>query len=175
MRRILCALTVVPAVLASACTLPPPPGALVPPRVEVLEGDARAVRYGRAAAEVLRAPALAESVRALFGANWGAAGAGGRGVSAPAPEFFATAAGEPRVLRVGGTDWITVSGCRTGACATHAGVLLVRGDGAALLARLDDGGFSHDYAFGTGLVVTPEVQLHVDAAWRALGGPPRSR
>jgi len=83
--------------------------------------------------------------------------------------------GEPRVLRVGGTDWITVSGCRTGACATHAGVLLVRGDGAALLARLDDGGFSHDYAFGTGLVVTPEVQLHVDAAWRALGEPPRSR
>ena len=91
------------------------------------------------------------------------------------PAVTATAAGEPRVLRVGGTDWITVGGCRTGACATHAGVLLVRGDGAALLARLDDGGFSHYYAFGTGLVVTPEVQLHVDAAWRALGGPPPSR
>ena len=175
MRRILLALTVFPAVLAWACTLPPPPGTLVPPRVEMLEGAARAVRYGRSAAEILRAPALAESARALFGANWGAAGAGGRGVSVPAPEFFATAAGEPRVLRAGGADWIAVAGCRTGACATHAGVLLVRGDGAVLLARLDDGGFSHYYAFGTGWSATPETRVLIDAAWRALGGPPPSR
>ena len=175
MRRILRALSVFPAVLAWACTLPPPPGTLVPPRVEVLEGDARAVRYGRSAAEVLRAPALAESARALFGANWSAAGAGGRGVSGPAPEFFARAAGAPRVLRVGGVDWIGVAGCRTGACTTHAGVLLVRGDGAVLLARLDDGGFSHYYAFGTGWSATPETRLLVDTAWRALGGPPPSR
>ena len=103
MRRTARALTPLLALLAAACTLPPPPGTLTPPRVEMLAGDARAVRYGRTAAEVLRAPAVAASARALFGANWAAAGAGGRGVARPRrAAAVAVIAGGPARLRESG-------------------------------------------------------------------------
>ncbi len=40
---------------AAGCVLPPPPGALMPPRAEVLTADSRATRYGGTAAQVFEA------------------------------------------------------------------------------------------------------------------------
>ncbi len=159
------ALVTLGALLAAGCVVPPPPGTLAPPRVELLHDDAR---YGRTAEQVLEHPALHAGVRGLFGADWRATAARTGGLTAPAAEFFARST-SPRLVRIDGRDYVAVSGCMPSACAARRGLLLVEDGGARLLARVDDGGFTHDYGYGPGMTaLTPENRLVIDAAWRAL-------
>src|SRR5207245_5626083 len=72
--------------IVSGCVLSPPAGTLVPPRVEVLAADPRAVRCGAAPAPGFEHPEIRETVRALFGG--GGRADGWRWVSAPVPAFF---------------------------------------------------------------------------------------
>jgi hypothetical protein len=156
------------ALAMTGCVVPPPAGTPVPPAVAVLTNDRRATQYGQSATEILAAPAMREKAQVLFGAGWSAAGVQAGGLSAAAPEFFSRSAA-PRVLRVGATDYIAVPGCMAPACATRRGVLLIRGDGEELPARLDDGGFTLCYGFGPDMAtLTPAHRLAVDAARRAL-------
>src|SRR2546425_595583 len=66
---------------------------------------------------------------------------------------------------------LIVSGC---VLSPPAGTLVpprveVLAAGERLLARVDDGGLTHLYAFGPGMItLTPEDRLVVEAAWRAL-------
>lgn len=154
------------ALSAAGCVLPPPPGQLVPPRVEVLAADSRATRYGETAAQVFAHPAIRDKVRALFGPDWSGGRAGG--LSAAAAAFFSTSS-PPKPLRVGDREYLAVSGCMTTACPTRRGLLLIGADGERLLARVDDGGFTLHYGFGPGMTaMTPHDRLLVDAAWGAL-------
>jgi hypothetical protein len=151
--------------LAAGCVIAPPPGTPPPPAVDVLTGDARASRYGSNAAEMLAHPEARESVRRLFGSDQNQAMAAR--LSRSAADFF----GNPsptRVLRIAGADYLAATGCVPSACSTHPGLLLIRVDGKELFARLDDGGFSHYYGFGTGVEMTPTTLALLDAAWRAL-------
>lgn len=151
---------------AGGCVLPPPAGTLVPPRVELLASDARAAQYGVEAPQMFEHPALRDNVRALFGADWSPGSA--RLLSAPAPAFFAKSSA-PRMLLIGNADWIAVTGCAPAACATQRGLLLVSPDAQRLFARVVDGGFTHDYGFGPGMVgLTPQERVLVDSAWHAL-------
>jgi len=139
----------------------------VPPRVEILRNDPRAGQYGLSASEILNHPEMRDKVQRLFGADWGP-DAGRRA----APAFF-TKSFPATVLRIGGADYIAAPGCVPEACLTDRGLLLVRTDGAQLLARLDEGGFTRYYAFGIGvgieMVGTPQDRATVDAVWRELG------
>jgi len=147
--------------IVSGCVLSPPAGTLVPPRVEVLAADPRAVRYGAEAAQVFEHPEIRDKVRALFGRDWSADGA-------PVPAFFSRSS-LPQMLRIGGTDYIALAGCMAAACATRRALVLVSADGERLLARVDDGGLTHLYAFGPGMItLTPEDRLVVESAWRTL-------
>jgi len=154
------------ALSAAGCVLPPPPGQLVRPRVEVLAADSGATRYGESAAQIFENPAIRDKVRALFGPDWSAGRAGG--LSAAAGQFFSTSSA-PRTLRVGDREYLAVSGCMTGACAKQRGLVLIAADGERLLARVDDGGFTLHYGFGPRMTaMTPHDRLLVDAAWGAL-------
>jgi len=147
--------------IVGGCVLAPPAGTLDPPRVEVLAADARAVRYGAEAAQVFEHPEIRDKVRALFGRDWSADGA-------PVPAFFSRSS-LPQMLRIGGTDYIALAGCMAAACATRRALVLVSADGERLLARVDDGGLTHLYAFGPGMItLTPEDRLVVESAWRTL-------
>ncbi len=164
------------AALATGCVLPPTADAPTPPPVSVLGADPRALRYGNSASEVLGHELIREKVKALFGVDWSAGGGAGR-LGMGASEFF-TQSPPPRLLRVGETAWVAVPGCARPACGAHRGLLLVRDDGSELLSRLDEGGFSHYYAYGPGASVTPATRALVDGAWRAVqpsvGENPRS-
>ena len=151
--------------LAAGCVVPPPPGTSPPPAVEVLTDDARASRYGSNADELLADPEMPESVRRLFGSDqsW----AMPVRLSRSAADFFGSPS-PTRVLRIAGVDYVAATGCVPSACPTHSGLLLVRVDGKKLFARLDDGGSSHYYGFGTGVEMTPKTLARLDAAWRAL-------
>jgi len=150
------------ALSAAGCVLP---ASDMAPRVELLP-DSGASRYGGNAAQVFEHAAIRDKVRALFGQDWSGGRAGG--LSAPASQFFSTSP-PPRALRIGGQEYLAVSGCMASACATHRGLVLVGADGERLLARVDDGGFTIRYGFGPGMTaVTPEDRLIVDAAWGAL-------
>ena len=152
--------------IVSGCVLSPPAGTLVPPRVEVLAADPRAVRYGAEPAQVFEHPEIRDKVRALFGRDWSADGT--RWLAAPVTAFFSKSS-PPQVLRIGETDYIALGGCMAAACATRRALVLVSADGERLLARVDDGGLTHLYAFGPGMItLTPEDRLVVEAAWRAL-------
>jgi hypothetical protein len=114
---------------------------------------------------MLAHPEARESVRRLFGSDQNQAMAAR--LSRSAADFF----GNPsptRVLRIAGADYLAATGCVPSTCSTHPGLLLIRVDGKELFARLDDGGFSHYYGFGTGVEMTPKTLALLDAAWRAL-------
>jgi hypothetical protein len=159
------------ALLTAACVTPPPAGTPMPPRVEILTADARATTYGSGAAEMLDHPALREKVRALFGRDWATPAppraAAARRITVAPPEFFLRA-GPPRVLRIAGSDYVGAPGCQPASCSLLRGLLLVRTDGEALLARLDEGGFSHYYGYAAGMAMTPDGRLLLDSAWRTL-------
>jgi hypothetical protein len=162
--------------LATGCVTAPPPGTPVPPAAQVLEGDSRAFAFGRTGAEVTRHPEIQDKLPSLFGADW-AAPAQGRGqVPSGAAAFFARSQA-PRMVKIGGTDYIAVTGCAADACSARRVLLLIREGGNQLLARLDDGPISHYYAFTHGadsLAATAAPPI-VDAGVRALrnaGGNP---
>jgi len=150
--------------LAAGCVVAPPPGAPPAPTVEVLRGDARAFQYGSNAAELLAHPDAREAVRRLFGSEQSQTTTR---LSRSAADFFGNPA-PTRVVRIAGADYLAATGCVPSACSTHPGLLLIRADGEELFARLDDGGFSHYYGFGTRVEMTPRTLALIDAAWRAL-------
>jgi hypothetical protein len=136
--------------VAAGCVLPPEPGSSGPPRAEMLQADARALAYGRSASEVLENPQLRDKVRALFGADWAPPSPGGVGKpTMAAPQYFERG-GPLRMVHLGDADYIAVTGCAPQACTARRGLLLIREGGEQLMARLDEGGFSHHYAFGPG-------------------------
>ncbi|MBI3108772.1 MAG: hypothetical protein HYY95_24920 [Candidatus Rokubacteria bacterium] len=154
---------------ASGCVLPS--AGPRPPRVEVLPADPGALRYGRTGAEVLGHPEVGPRVRALFERDWTAAAPAQGGTAIPAREVFRQG-GLPQMLRVGDVEHIAVTGCTPGACRTQRGLLLIRADGQELRARIDEGGFTHHYAFGAGLAMDIPNRLVVDGAWMALAATP---
>ena len=157
-------LSVLAALLLAACAVSAPPGAGVsmPATAEVLPADARALRYGATAPDVFDNPQLRESLHGLFGADWTA----GEGREFGAPAFFPPSA-PIRMVRIGDREYIAISGCVTTACARYQGLLLIGQDGR-LLARLDDGGFSHYYEYGPGATAGVQARMTVDGAWRAI-------
>ncbi len=153
----------------AGCVVPPPPGPSTPLAAEVLPADARALAYGRSAGEILENPQLRDKVRALFGADWGPPTPGGVGkLTLAAPQYFGIG-GPVRMIRIGAADYIAVTGCATQACASRRGLLLIREGGEELMARLDDGGFSHHHAYGPGVVGGPGgAAVMLESALRAL-------
>jgi hypothetical protein len=153
--------------VTGGCVVPPPAGSSGPPVAEVLAADARALVYGRTAGEVLEHPQLRDKVRALFGADWGPPSPGPGQLAQAAPLYFGRG-GPLRMVRIGDADYIAITGCAAEACAGRRGLLLVREGGEQLMARLDEGGFSHHYAHGTQAVGTSGAPAILGSALRAL-------
>src|SRR5688500_4132630 len=61
--------------VAGGCVVEPSGDAVAPP-VQVVGADARALRYGAGAAEILTHPQLRDRFPALYGADWGPAPGG---------------------------------------------------------------------------------------------------
>ena len=140
--------------VAAGCVVPPEPGSSAPPEAEVVAADARALAFGRTAGEILENPQLRDKVRAMFGADWAAPTPGVGKLSAAAPQYFELG-GPVRMVRIGDANYIAVTGCAPQACSGRRGLLLVREGGEQLMARLDEGGFSHHYAYGPGMAPGP--------------------
>ena len=159
--------------LATGCTIGPPPGSPIPPAAEVLPGDGRVFTYGYTVDEVLQNPEVSHKVRDLFGADWASASQGGGQLALGAGAYFG-GNGPLRMVRIGGGGYIALTGCAPGACNTHRVLLLIRDGGSELLARLDEGGFTHYYGYGSEGVTRNTAPLIVDSGLRALrrGGSP---
>jgi hypothetical protein len=158
-------LVILAGLLFTACAGSPPMGAPVPPPSRVLPADARALRYGASAPEVFNNPELGDRVRALFGADWSPGGQ----IAFGAPTYFPASA-SLRMVRLGDGDYIAITGCVPSSCATHRGLVLIRQDGEQLMARLDEGGFSHYYERGPGARANAVPRSSIDSAWRAVEG-----
>jgi hypothetical protein len=156
-------LTALVALLLTACVSAPPANVSMPTSAGVVSADARALRFGASAPEVLDHPQLRDKVRALFGPDW----APGGGVAYGAPAYF-PASSPIRMIRIGEAEYIAITGCVTTACPTHRGLLLVRPDGEKLMARLDEGGFSHYYDLGPGASGAAVSRASIDGAWLAI-------
>jgi len=141
--------------IATGCVLPPEPGVSRPPEAGVVEADARALAFGRSAAEIMDNPQIRDKVQALFGADWAPPTPGGVGkLGAAAPQYFELG-GPVRMVRVGDANYVTVTGCSRQACTSRRGLLVIREGGEQLMARLSEGGFLHHYAYGPGVVAGP--------------------
>jgi hypothetical protein len=147
--------------LAVGCTIPPRPGMPIPPTAQVVPADTRATVYGSTIEEVVRNPAIGDKIRAMFGADW----SGGQLASPGASAYFARG-GPPQMVRIDGVDYTAFSGCVPSACDAGRVLLLIREGGSDIVARLDEGGFSHYYAFGN--VTRDTAQLVADSGLRAL-------
>ena len=175
LRGALVALLLIP--VLAGCVVP---SSTTPPTAEVFAADARALAYGRTAKEVLDNPQLQDKLRALFAADWNPPTPGGVGqMTLAAPQYFQTG-GPLRMVRVGSANYIAVVGCATQSCASRRGLLLIREDGEELLARLDDGGFSHHHAYGAGAIGGAAASMAVlesalGALTRASDGSPYPR
>ena len=164
--------------VTAGCVIYPPPGS-GPPVAEVLPADARALVYGASAREILEHPQLRDKVRLLFGADWAPPTPGVTKLTAAAPLYFERG-GPVRMVQIDNALHIAVTGCAAQGCARGRGLLLVRERGEELMARLDEGGFSHHYAFGPGALGAPGRSVAVlDSALRELerasGGNPFPR
>ncbi|PWU23319.1 MAG: hypothetical protein C5B48_08795 [Candidatus Rokuibacteriota bacterium] len=153
-------LVAIAAFLLNSCVVPSTP---VAPSAGVVAADARALRYGASAPEIFNNPQMREKLRALFGPDWDPGGA----VAVGAPAFFPSTSAI-RLVNIGDQDYIAITGCVTSACASHRGLLLIRQEGDWLMARLDEGGFSHYYSFGPGATLNTVPQAWIDNAWRAV-------
>jgi hypothetical protein len=150
--------------IAAGCVVP---SSSTPPRSQVVEADARALAYGRSAAEIFENPQLRDKLPALFGADWAPPTPGGVGkLNGAAPEYVSLG-GPVRMITVGDATYISVTGCVRSACDKRRGLLLIREGGEHLMARLDDGGFLHHYAFGPGAQPAAAIPV-TDSALRAL-------
>lgn len=159
--------------LATGCTIAPSAGSAIPPAAELLPGDGRVFAYGHTVDEVLQHPDVGVKVRDLFGADWAPAPPGGGQLALGAGAYFG-GRGPLRMVRIGGVDYIALTGCAPGACNTHRVLLLIRDGGSDLLARLDEGGFAHYYGYGSEHMTRNTAPLLVDSGLRALrrGGSP---
>jgi len=159
--------------LATGCTIAPPPGSPIPPAAELLPGDGRVFAYGYTVDAVLQNPEVGDKVRDLFGADWAPASQGGGQLALGAGAYF-SGNGPLRMVRIGGVDYIALTGCAPSACNTHRVLLLIRDGGSELLARLDEGGFAHYYTYSSEDVTRNTAPLIVDSGLRALrrGGSP---
>ena len=145
----------------------PPAGDAVPPSVDVVGADARALRYGASAMEILANPQLRDRVPLLYGADWGPAPAGApTALRSPVTDFFGRTE-SLRLLKVGDRLYVAAVGCPAAGCAGRRGLLLVREDGGELLSRLDEAGLSHYYVQGPASGAMPAAQATLDAAWWA--------
>lgn len=162
--------------IVAGCTIAPRPGTPISPAAEVLPGDARVFAYGYTVDQVLQNPEVGGKVRNLFGADWAPAAQAGGQLPFGAGAFFAGDA-PLRMVRIGGVDYIAITGCAPSACNTHHVLLLIRDGGSELLARLDEGGFAHYYGYGSKNVTRNTAPLVVDSGLRALqrGGSPYPR
>jgi hypothetical protein len=157
----LISLSSVVVITAAGCTVPPRPAMPVAPAAHVVPPDTRAEAYGSSIEQVAQNPILGDKVRAMFGPDW----SGGQLASPGASGYFANGVA-PRMVRVGGVDYIAYTGCLPAACETSRLLLLVRAGGSEMVARLDDGGFAHYYAYGN--VNRDTAQLVADSGLRAL-------
>ena len=148
--------------LATACAVRPAPEVPMPAAAQVLPADARALRYGATAPDVFGNPQLRDSLQRLFGADW----TPGPGRAFGAPAFFPSSSSF-RMVRIGDREYIAITGCVSIACVSHGGILLIGAD-AELLARLDDGGFSHYYDYGVGATGGSRARTTLDGAWLAV-------
>ncbi len=162
LREALACLLLVP--VAAGCVVP---GASGPPVADVIAADARALVYGRSASEVLENPQIRDKVRALFGADWGPPSPGAGKLALAAPQYFERG-GPLRMTHIGDADYIAITGCAAQACAGRRGLLLIRESGEQLMARLDEGGFSHHYAYGAQIGGAGGAPVVLDTALRAL-------
>ena len=162
------------AVTAAGCTVAAPRGTPPSPSAEILPADARTFAYGSTTAEVLRNPEIADKVRALFGPDWMPGTPGGGQMLVPGAQVYFEQGAPVRMLRIGGTDYIAVSGCVPGRCDSRHVLLLVEVGGGKLFARVDEGGFVHYYGYGSEGVMRDTAQLIADSGFRALY-PPDSR
>src|SRR5216683_578854 len=74
----------------------------------------------------------------------------------------------PRGVRVGDANYVAVTGCVPANCGGERVLLLIQESGEGLLARLDEGGFSHYYAYGGNWGLAGTTAQIVDSARRAL-------
>ena len=163
MSRLICliALSSLVVITAGGCTVPPRPGMPVSPAAQVVPPDMRAETYDSSIELVVQNPMIGDKVRAMFGPDWSGGQLSPRGASA----YFAMG-DPPRMVRVNGVDYITYTGCMPAACETSRVLLLIREGGSEMVARLDDGGFAHYYAYGN--VNRDTAQLVADSGLRAL-------
>jgi hypothetical protein len=166
MRRLLGVgwLWVLPVFVSVACTVPLEPDSPAP---LVLPADARSLVYGRTTAEVLQNPELREKIRALFAADWTPPSGTPAGLTLGAPGYFERG-GPLRMVRIGRSDYIAVTGCAPAACQTRRGLLLILEGGSQLFARLDDGGFSRYYGYGSGDISAETIGYIVESGLGAL-------
>ncbi len=151
-------------VLVSGCTIEPPEGTPPAPMAGVLESGPRETRFGRTGDEVVSNPQLRDRIRTLFGADW-APGTGK--IQRGAQAYFGRVA-SPRGVRVGDQNYVAVTGCVISACPAERVLLLIQETGDSMLARLDEGGYSHYYAYGPEWGRAGSTQQATDAALRAL-------
>ena len=153
------------ALAAAGCVVPPTGD--VPPSVEIVTADARALRYGASALEILANPQLRDRFPLLYGADWGPVpGAATTALRSPVTDFFARTE-SLRLLKIGDRLYIAAGGCPAAGCTGRRGLLLVREDGTELLSRLDEAGLSHYYVQGPAGGPMPAAQATLDAAWWA--------
>jgi hypothetical protein len=148
-------------ITAAGCTVPPRPGVPVSPAAQVVPPDRRAEAYGSSIEQVVQNPIVGDKVRAMFGPDW----SGGQLAPLGASAYFAKG-GMPQMVRVDGVDYVAYTGCVPAACETSRVLLLIREGGSEMVARLDDGGFAHYYAYGN--VNRDTAQLVADSGLRAL-------
>ena len=153
---------------ATACTMAPAPDSSAALPAHVPPADARALAYGRTLTEVIQSPELRDKILGLFGADWMPA-APGRGQVVLGAAAFLEKGGPLRMVRIGGRDYIAVTGCVASACPTRRALRLIGEGGSPLFARLDDGAIPRYYAYGGGGVAPPvNGPTIVDAGLRAL-------
>ena len=148
-------------ITAAGCTVPPRPGVPVSPAAQVVPPDRRAEAYGSSIEQVVQNPIVGDKVRAMFGPDW----SGGQLAPLGASAYFAKG-GPSQIVRVDGADYVAYTGCVPTACETSRVLLLIREGGSEMVARLDDGGFAHYYAYGN--VTRDTAQLVADSGLRAL-------
>ena len=153
--------------LAAGCTIAPPAGSPTPPTAEVVPGDNRVFAYGYTVDEVLHNPVVGDKIRDLFWIDWMPASQGNGQLPTGARAYFAGNA-PLRMVRVGGVDYIALTGCEPSACNMQRVLVLIRDDGSQLLARLDDGGFAHYYGYGSEDVTRATAPVIVESGLRAL-------
>jgi hypothetical protein len=163
--------------LTAACTVEPPAGTPAPPVSGTLERGPRETAFGRTGEEVITNPRLQEKIRNMFGRDWRPAGESHGKIAQGAAAYFGRNE-SPRGVRIGDRNYVAVTGCAPANCRGDRVLLLIQESGDALLARLDEGGFSHYYAYGGDWGLAGSTASAVDSGLRALersGDPyPRS-